>query len=70
MCQDRDVLTHRYDAELRVYAEALRSLESSVGPGFAEASKRVDRSLRAVENAREQVSEHTRTHQCDGPGDC
>jgi hypothetical protein len=68
MCQDRDVLTHRYDAELRVYADAVRSLESAVGPGFAEASRRVDRALLAFRNARDQVSEHIRCHRCDAPG--
>jgi len=36
MCQDLDVLTYRCDAELRVYGQAVRSLESAIGPEFAE----------------------------------
>jgi len=64
MCQDLDVLTHRYDAELVVYADAILSLEST-GPGFAEASKRADRALLAFRNARDQVSDHIRWHHCD-----
>lgn len=68
MCQDRDVLTHRYDAELRVYADAVRSLESASGRDFAEALKRVDRALLAFENARDQISDHIRSHNCDAPG--
>jgi hypothetical protein len=67
MCQDRDVLTHRYDAELRVYADAVRSLKSAIGPDFPEASKRVGRALLAFENARDQISEHIRSHHCDAP---
>jgi len=67
MCQDLDVLTHRYDAELRVYADAIRSLESASGAGFAEASKRVDRALLAFRNARDQVSEQIRWHECNAP---
>jgi len=69
MCQDLDVLTHRYDAELRVYADAVRSLESVFGPRFDEASKRADRALLAFENAREQVSQHIRWHHCEEPAD-
>jgi hypothetical protein len=69
MCQDRDVLTHRYDAELRVYADAVRSLESASGHGFEEAAKRVDRALLAFQNARDQVTEHIRWHRCDAPRD-
>jgi hypothetical protein len=69
MCQDHDMLTNRYDAELRVYANAVRDLESAIGPGFAAASKRVDRALLAFENARDRVSEHIRSHRCDALGD-
>jgi hypothetical protein len=67
VCQDRDVLTHRYDAELRVYADAVRSLESAIGLDVAEASKRADRALLAFENARDQISEHIRSHNYDAP---
>jgi len=69
MCQDRLVLTHRYDAELRVYADAVRSLESASTPGFEEAFKRANRAFLAFENAREQVSEHIRSHHCDATGE-
>ena len=69
MCQDRDALTHRYDAELLVYTDAILSLESASGPDYAEASKRADRALLAFRIARDQVSEHIRWHHCDEPGD-
>jgi len=66
MCQDLDVLTYRYNAELRVYADAVFTLGTARGPDFAEALKRVDRALLAFEKARDQVSDHIRLHKCDG----
>jgi len=65
MCQNLDVLTYRCDAELRVYGQAVRSLESAIGPEFAELQKRVYRALLAFEKARDQVSEHIGWHHCD-----
>jgi hypothetical protein len=62
------MLTHRYDAELRVYAGAICSLDSASGPGLEEAAKRVDRALLAFKNAHEQVRKHIRSHHCDAPG--
>ena len=64
MCPDLKVLTQRYDSELRVYAETVRSLEGTSGTTFLEASQRVDRALLAFENARDQVNEHIRSHNC------
>jgi hypothetical protein len=65
MCQDLDMLAHRYDAELQVYSEAGLSAAHAVGTNFAEAAlKRACRTLLAVENAREQMDQHVRLHHC------
>jgi hypothetical protein len=65
VCQDLDILTHRYDAELRVYAEAARCLSRAVGTNpVAAALERASRALRALDNAGEQLRQHVRRHHC------
>ena len=67
VCQDRQILTHRYNAELLVYRDAAQSLSRVVGTNFvAAALERANRALRALENAREQLNQHIRWHHCLG----
>ena len=64
MCRDREMLAHRYHADLRVYAEAEQSLERAIGANFSEAFRRADRARVVFERARELLNQHTRWHHC------
>jgi len=46
MCPDREMLTHRYHADLRLYADAAQSLARSIGKNFSEAFRRAAREPR------------------------
>jgi len=64
MCPDRQMLTHRYYADLRVYADAARSLARSIGGNFAEAFRRAVRARLVFERARDQLNQHISRHHC------
>jgi hypothetical protein len=66
MCRDREMLAHRYHADLRVYAVAAQSLVHAVGTNFSEALRRAHRARRVFEKAREELNRHTREHNCFG----
>lgn len=66
MCQDRDILSHRYDSELLVFADAVSTLETAIESDLATAIQRADRAFLAFEHAREQVNDHIRWHHCRG----
>ncbi|MCU1336105.1 MAG: hypothetical protein JWO19_1686 [Bryobacterales bacterium] len=65
MCRDREMLAHRYHAELRVYWDAAHSLVR-IGTNFSEALRRADRARLAFERARDQLNKHINVHRCLG----
>ena len=48
MCQDRDILSHRFDAELLVFADAMSTLETVIESDLASAIQRADRAFLAL----------------------
>jgi len=64
MCQDLKILTQRFDAESKVYADAVHFLQTAGETHVLIASRRVERALLEFERAREQLSQHLRLHQC------
>ena len=64
MCQDLEILAQRFDAESKVYADAVHFLQTAGESHAVAASRRVERALWAFERAREQLSQHLRLHQC------
>jgi hypothetical protein len=58
------MLTHRYHADLRVYAEAEHSLEKALGAKFSDAFVRANRARVVFERSREQLNQHIRVHRC------
>lgn len=64
MCPDREMLIHRYHADFRVYVEAERSLERSIGSNFFDTLRRANRARLGFEMAREQLNTHLSWHRC------
>jgi hypothetical protein len=64
MCRDREMLAHRYHADLRVYADVAYSLVAAIGPNFSEALGRAARARHVFERARDQLNRHIRDHHC------
>jgi len=64
MCPDREMLAHRFHADLRVYAAAANSLVQAVGSNFSEALRRANRAHLVFEHARDQLNKHIRDHGC------
>jgi hypothetical protein len=64
MCRDREILAHRYHADLRVYAVAAQSLVPAVGANFSDALRRAQRARLAFEKARDKLNKHIREHDC------
>jgi hypothetical protein len=58
------MLTHRYHADLRVYAAAEHSLENALGAKFLDAFVRANRARVVFERSREQLNQHIRAHRC------
>jgi len=64
MCRDRDMLAHRYHADLRVYAAAAQSLVQSIGANFLEALRRAQRARLVFEKSRDELNKHLSEHAC------
>ena len=64
MCPDREMLAHRFHADLRVYAAAANSLVQAVGSNFSEALRHANRAHLVFEHARDQLNKHIRDHGC------
>jgi len=64
MCPDRQMLTWRYHADLRVYADAAQRLARAVGNNFSEALRRAERARRVFERARDRLNRHINSHHC------
>jgi hypothetical protein len=62
MCPDREILVHRYHADLRVYALAAQSLVQAIGANFSEAFRRAQRARLVFERSRDELNKHTREH--------
>jgi len=64
MCRNREMLAHRYRADLRVYSLAAQSLLQAIGANFSDALKRAQRARLVFERARDELNKHMREHQC------
>ena len=63
-CKARAILQSRLRADLKVYADAIRALQQSLGKDFEKAHQRAERARRAYEAAREKLNQHVATHGC------
>jgi hypothetical protein len=64
-CQERKILQGRYEADLKVYLSAVRSLEQPFNPKeFRQAYQNADLAKRAFENARDALNAHLAIHGC------
>jgi hypothetical protein len=63
-CKTRTILTNRLRADVKVYADAIRALQQSIGKDFEQAHKRAERARRAYEAARDKLNRHSESHGC------
>ena len=63
-CENRDVLKARMRADLKVYGDAVRALQSSLGPDFKTAHQRVEQARLAFEAASQALLSHIASHGC------
>jgi hypothetical protein len=64
-CKSREIMKTRLRADLKVYADAIRVLQKSMGKDFDKAHKRAERARRAYEAARTKLNDHVAAHDCD-----
>jgi len=63
-CRAREILQARVRADLKVYAEAVNSLQRSVGPEFKKSQKAAERARLAFETAGKKLADHLASHKC------
>lgn len=64
-CSDRELLETRYRADLRVYLDAARRLDSALlSPDFSAAQEHANQARRAFEDARSRLKLHIKEHAC------
>jgi hypothetical protein len=63
-CQTRQILTARMRADLKVYRDAVVTLERNTGNRFLDAHQKAEHARLAYEAARDKLMEHTDSHCC------
>jgi len=63
-CKARDILKARVRADLKVYADAVNTLQRSVGQDFKKAQRDAERARLAFEAASKKLSDHVASHRC------
>ena len=63
-CRDRDMLSARLRADLKVYREAVSALQSSIGKDFKQTHERAEHARLAYEAARQALLSHIESHGC------
>lgn len=63
-CEGRQILQSRMRADLKVYKEAVVSLDMDSGEQFSKVQQAAERARLAYEAAREKFSEHIASHGC------
>ena len=64
VCQDREILKQRVREDLKAYADAVNSLQQSIGKGFSRARERAERARQAFEASSKRLSDHVASHGC------
>lgn len=63
-CKDREMLKDRLRADMKVYADAVGTLERSVGKSFEKAHQKAEHARLAFQAAREKLQKHMASHGC------
>ena len=63
-CAAREILKARLRADLKVYADAVDTLQRNIGKDFEKAHQRVERARRAYDTARDKLNRHIASHGC------
>ena len=64
-CKTHEMLKERMRADLRVYRNAVDSLEANAGPGFEKAHKLAEIARIAFAAARHRFNAHVSSHKCE-----
>jgi hypothetical protein len=63
-CKNNEILKARLRADLKVYADAVATLESNVGKQFEKIHQKAEHAKLAYKAARERLHEHLASHGC------
>jgi hypothetical protein len=63
-CKAREILKARVRADLKVYADAVNTLQRSLGRDFKKAHSDAERARLAFETASKKLAEHLASHKC------
>jgi len=63
-CKAREILKARVRADLKVYGDAVNTLQRSMGRDFKKAHANAERARLAFETASKKLADHVASHGC------